>query len=51
MIRDLSAFLSQNVKRVENTLYPATNRIVDENENPIPWEICCITATENARTR
>lgn len=51
MIRDLSAFLSQNVKRVENTLYPATNRIVDENENPIPWEICCITATENARIR
>lgn len=51
MSRDLSAFLSQNVKRVENTLYPATNRIVDENRNPIPWEICCITATENARIR
>lgn len=51
MSRDLSAFLSQNVKRVENTLYTATNRIVDENGNPIPWEICCITATENARIR
>lgn len=51
MSRDLSAFLSQNVKRVENTLYPATNRIVDENGKPIPWEICCITATENARIR
>ena len=51
MSRDLSAFLSQNVKRVENTLYPATNRIVDENGKPILWEICCITATENARIR
>ena len=51
MSRDLSAFLSQNVKRVENTLYPTTNRIVDENGKPIPWEICCITATENARIR
>ena len=51
MSRDLSAFLSQNVKRVENTLYPTTNRIVDENGKPILWEICCITATENARIR
>ena len=42
MSRDLSAFLAQNVKRVENTLYPATNRIVDENGKPILWEICCI---------
>lgn len=51
MSRDLSAFLAQNVKRVENTLYPATSRIVDEKGKPIPWEICCITATENARIR
>nr|DAP88902.1 MAG TPA: tail assembly chaperone protein [Caudoviricetes sp.] len=51
MSRDLSAFLAQNVKRVENVLFPATNRIVDEKGNPIPWEICCITATENAKIR
>ena len=51
MSRDLSAFLAQNVKRVENVLFPATNRIVDEKGNPIPWEISCITATENAKIR
>lgn len=51
MERSLSAFLSQNVKRVDNAFYPASNRIVDANGKPIPWEICCITATENAKIR
>ena len=51
MSRDLSAFLAQNVKRVENVFFPASSRIVDEKGNPIPWEISCITATENAKIR
>jgi xkdN-like protein len=51
MERSLSAFLAQNVKKIENTFYPASNRIVDDKGKPVDWEICCITATENARIR
>lgn len=51
MERSLSAFLAQNVKKVENTFYPASNRIVDAEGKPVDWEICCITATENSRIR
>lgn len=51
MERSLSAFLAQNVKKIENTFYPASNRIVDAKGKPVDWEICCITATENSRIR
>lgn len=47
----LNAFLAQNVKKVENTFFPASKRITDENGKPVDWEICCITAKENKDIR
>ncbi len=47
----LSSFLAQNAKKIENKQVIVSNRFVDENGNAIPWEICCITANENARIR
>lgn len=51
MAKDLSAFLAQNAKKIENVHFAASNRFVDENGKPIEWEICCITAAENANIR
>lgn len=36
---NLSAFLKQNKKGIENVKYVASQRFVDENGKPIEWEI------------
>jgi len=36
---NLSAFLKQNRKEVKNVKFVASERFVDENGNPIEWEI------------
>lgn len=51
MAKSLSAFLAQNAKKVDNQFIVASPRFVDENGKPMQWEICCITADENARLR
>lgn len=43
----LSAFLKQNAVAEENLKYPASKRFLDENKNPIDWEICAITSDED----
>ena len=52
MTKTLTAFLSQNAKKVDNVTYVASNRFVDpETNKSVPWEICCITAAENVALR
>lgn len=52
MAKNLTAFLAQNAKKIDNVSFIASDRFVDsETGAPMPWEICCITAAENAAVR
>lgn len=51
MSKNLSAFLAQNAKKVENEQFVASKRFIGDDGKPVPWEICCITAKENAQIR
>lgn len=52
MAKNLTAFLAQNAKKIDNVTFVASDRFVDpETGSPMPWEICCITAAENAVIR
>lgn len=48
-MNNLSAFL--NPIKIENVKYVASERFVDENGQPIEWEIGCITSAEDERIR
>ena len=47
IMSSLSNFFKQNKKVKENTLYPATESLLDENGKPLLWEIRPITSKEN----
>lgn len=47
----LSAFFSQNAVKQENQKYVASKRFLDENKNPIEWEVCSISEMENEALR
>lgn len=52
MSKTLTAFLAQNAKKIDNVEFVASDRFVDpDTGKPMPWEICCITAAENAGLR
>ena len=40
---NLSLFLKKNKIQKENTTYPATKSLLDENGNPLLWEIKPLT--------
>jgi len=48
---NLSGFLSQNALKVENVKHIVSKRFLDEDGKPIPWEIRCITSTEDEALR
>jgi len=48
---NLSGFLSQNAVKIDNISYVVSKRFLDENGKPIPWEIECITSTEDEALR
>lgn len=48
---NLSYFLASNVIKEEIVKYIASKRFVDENKNPIEWEIGCITSAEDQDIR
>lgn len=48
---NLSAFLEKNALKVENIKFAASKRFVDENKQPIAWEIKTITGTEDEALR
>ncbi len=43
---NLTAFLSQNKIKQENIKFVASNNFIDENKNPIEWEIRAISQNE-----
>lgn len=47
MASKFSAFLSQNVEKIENVKVVVSNRFKDENGEPIEWEIRAISSEEN----
>ena len=52
MAKTLTAVLAQNAKKIDNVEFVASDRFVDPDAGkPMPWEICCITAAENASLR
>lgn len=52
MNKNLTAFLAQNAKKIDNVHFVASNRFVDpDTGEAMPWEICCITAAENSALR
>jgi len=50
-MRDLSAFLRGNAAQVENQFFPASGRFVGEDEEPIMWELRCVSSTEDEEIR
>lgn len=48
---NLSLFLKQNKKVKENTTFPATKSLTDENGNPLEWVIKPLTTKENEDIR
>lgn len=50
-MNNLSAFLSQNAIKVENIKYIASKRFLDEEGNPIAWELKNITSLEDEAIR
>lgn len=48
---NLSAFLAKNALKVENIKFVVSGRFVDENKQPIAWEIKTITGTEDEALR
>lgn len=42
-----SAFMAQNVARIENKKFVVSDRFKDENGKPIEWEIRALTNEEN----
>ncbi len=52
MAKNLTAFLSQNAKKIHNVAFVPSDRFLDPDTGaPVPWEIRCITAAENAALR
>ncbi len=51
MAKSLSAFMAQNARKVDNKTVVASNRFVGEDNKPVEWEICGITAGENQKLR
>lgn len=52
MNKNLTAFLAQNAKKIDNVQYVASDRFVDpDTGEAMSWEICCITAAENSAIR
>lgn len=44
---DLSFFMAQNVVKVENVKYVASNRFMGMDKKPVKWEIKCISPEED----
>lgn len=50
MSKSLSAFLSQNAKKIATANYVVSDRFVEDG-SPVVWQLGCITAAENTKLR
>ena len=48
---NLTAFLAQNAKRVENVKLVVSDRFTDEDGKPLEWEVRCISSREDETLR
>ena len=48
---NLTAFLSQNAIKIENTKVVVSKRFIDENKKPIEWEVRALNAGEDEEIR
>jgi len=48
---NLSYFLAANVIKEDVVKYIASKRFIDENKNPVEWELGCITSAEDQEIR
>lgn len=48
---NLNLFLKKNKIQKENTTYPATKSLLDENGNPLLWELKPLSTKENENIR
>lgn len=48
---NLTAFLAQNAKQVENVKLVVSDRFTDEDGKPLEWEVRCITSREDETLR
>ena len=48
---NLSAFLNQNVRKQKNIRLAVSPRFVDEDGNPVEWEICSLTQNESKKIK
>lgn len=51
MATNLTAFLSQNALKIENTKVIVSKRFLDENKKPIEWEVRALNAGEDEDIR
>ena len=48
---NLTAFLAQNAKQVENVKLVVSDRFTDEDGKPLEWEVRCISSREDETLR
>lgn len=48
---NLSGFLAQNARKVDNIKHVVSKRFMDDGGKAIPWEVRCITSTEDEALR
>ena len=48
---NLTAFLAQNAKQVENVRLVVSDRFTDEDGKPLEWEVRCISSREDETLR
>ena len=48
---NLSAFLAENAIKIDNIKFVASKRFIDENGEPMEWEITCMTSNEDELLR
>lgn len=48
---NLTAFLAQNAKKIENVKMVVSDRFIGEDGKPLEWEVRCITSREDETLR
>lgn len=48
---NLTAFLAQNARQVENVKLVVSDRFTDEDGKPLEWEVRCISSREDETLR
>lgn len=50
-MKSLSGFFAQNKVKKENVFYAASDSFLDENGEPLKWELRCLSSNEDSKLR